>query len=778
MDNKVGYIYIRDHWSYEIDNVYKLGKTIGIPDRDQTYVTGEYHRGKILEVYEVAYIILDDVEEILQDIFIELHKQQDGGEEFYRREIIRLIEPAFDDYEIEYRKLTDNEISELKRIKRDREVKYKRTKKEIMHSIHSKSGKQVKISDYDEDGKRKRGKCKPRDNQQIEIIDKLPTPRDDQVKIIDKAVEHFCKHDKGMLVLICGVGKTLISLWITLQLIILQLIPRTILIGVPNKLLLDQWAGVIHLIFGKIPLFKVSDNVNIDSIKDFLNKNKDAVVITTYASAHKVYNAVQDNGFVFGMKINDEVHHLTSTNFNDTDRKTFVNMLRIESQKQISLTATMKILEGERVKDDNNEIVRDEAVSRVLVRRDEDIIISNDNIEIFGQVIERRSMLWAINKGIICDYVIQTVVADAEQLKQHFSKFGIHNDIDKRLFLAAFAALKSINNGHSHHPLVYTNSKASSTKVNQYIKLLIDDKYFEIPDLYYSGYYGDMGMRTQRNIISKFTSSRHGIITCVYCLGEGWDLPLLDSVVYAENMTSTIRIVQTAMRGSRKDIARPNKILKIISTILINKDEDYFTSGRPDQDKTIEIINQLGIEDQAIEQKIKVCKITVEKQNYIEREGIAIDELGEYDEALTHNLRLKTMARFAMITYDKARRIVAPYVIKSKAEYYDLCNRDNRLPREPDVTFGTSFINWIDYLSIDQRFYDLAQCKDKIAYYMGLYPDMRNITLKLSKIVDMLCELDPLFPSSDLWLEYYNVKNLQEIITLTPKKKKVKSNLL
>jgi hypothetical protein len=124
MDSKVGYIYIRNHWSYDIDDVYKLGKTICIPDRDQTYVTGECRRGKILAGYEIACNILDDTEELLQDIFIKLHKQHDGGEEFYRREIIGLIEPVFDDYDIEYRKLTDIEIDELKRIKRDREIKY------------------------------------------------------------------------------------------------------------------------------------------------------------------------------------------------------------------------------------------------------------------------------------------------------------------------------------------------------------------------------------------------------------------------------------------------------------------------------------------------------------------------------------------------------------------------------------------------------------------------------------------------------------------------------
>jgi len=60
----------------------------------------------------------------------------------------------------------------------------------------------------------------------------------------------FQQYDRGMLVLMCGVGKTLISLWITQK-----LNANTILIGVPNKLLLKQWEEVICILFQKRSIF-------------------------------------------------------------------------------------------------------------------------------------------------------------------------------------------------------------------------------------------------------------------------------------------------------------------------------------------------------------------------------------------------------------------------------------------------------------------------------------------------------------------------------------------
>ena len=45
METNNGYIYIRCHSYYDIDNICKLGKTKNISNRDNTYATGEYKRG-------------------------------------------------------------------------------------------------------------------------------------------------------------------------------------------------------------------------------------------------------------------------------------------------------------------------------------------------------------------------------------------------------------------------------------------------------------------------------------------------------------------------------------------------------------------------------------------------------------------------------------------------------------------------------------------------------------------------------------------------------------
>lgn len=48
-----GYIYIRNHSSYDTENVYKMGKTNNIPERDSLYATGEIKRGWFEIVFAV-----------------------------------------------------------------------------------------------------------------------------------------------------------------------------------------------------------------------------------------------------------------------------------------------------------------------------------------------------------------------------------------------------------------------------------------------------------------------------------------------------------------------------------------------------------------------------------------------------------------------------------------------------------------------------------------------------------------------------------------------------
>ena len=718
MNSTNGYIYVRNHPSYDVDDACKMGKANNIPERDTQYATGEIKRGYFEAVFEIPVEKMGIVERLLQNEFRELNVKYDAGTEFYNKKIITLIEPYLITIGIKYKKLSKEEISDLVRCNRVRKTIKKINIQSLIHIL----------------------KSKRTNNQIVSYI-----PRNDQSIIIGKSVIHFQQYDKGMLVLMCGVGKTLISLWITQE-----LNSNTILIGVPNKLLLKQWEEVICVLFQSVPYLIVSGGVDTENIMRFLENNqKKCIVITTYSSAHKVYTATQHTRFVFGMKILDEVHHLTTN-----------NMRLAHTTKQLSLTATLKQLES---------------------MCDDGIVVSNDNVEYFGEIIDRKCLLWAINENIICDYVIQTIITNEEQLEEQLLRFRITEENDKRLFLSAFATLKSIFDRHSHHLLIYLNNKDNSSKLIQYIKMLLDDNYFDMPDLYYSEYHSNMNSTKQSGILNNFEKAKFGIITCIYCLGEGWDFPLLDGVVFTENMTSNIRIVQSALRASRKNKNDIHKKTKIILPIL-NRDGWLENNENPDLKKVREVIYQMGLEDETITQKIKVFRIDIKKQkpnlkeNEKKEEKELVDEFGEYDNELTQKLKLKTVKRTALdTTYEKARKIIADKNIKSKESYYELCDRDNRLSKEPETVFKGQFTNWIEYLSIERVYYDLETCKNKVRSYLQAYPELRKHHLELSIIGTNLCKIDVLFPPDGLWSEYYNVKDFKSVINITSattKKKK------
>ena len=730
---KVGYIYVRTHEAYELYdyNACKLGKTQNITNREPNYITGEIKRGEFSYVFEVPLEQMSRAELWLRYDFKSFNVYIDGGTEFYKKSIIPLIITQLKKRNIEARQLSRQEIDNIKR-----KEYISQRKKHLVNLI----AKQLK--------------------ETIPIPIPIPyTRRTDQTEVINLSLTHFQEHNKGLLVLICGIGKTLISLWITQD-----LAAHTILIGVPNILLLVQWEKVIKELFPASPCLIVKSSVNIEDVTLFLNKNKNkCIVISTYASSHKVCSASVSTLFTFDMKILDEVHHLTSHHIIKEEHKTYVKILDVKSVKQLSLTATLKILEN-----------KDNVC-------DDDLLISNTNVAYFGTIIAKRPLLWAIEKHIVCDYCIQTLYSDAEQLNA--LALVCNNTIkdeenDNRLLLSAYTSLKSIYEGHSHHLLIYVNSKENALKVNSYIKKLLSEHYFSVDDLYYSNYDSSMNKVTQETILANFQKATFGIITCVYCLGEGCDFPLLDAVVFAENMTSNIRIVQSALRASRKNAKQPDKITKIILPI-INNNNWLDNSNNSDWKKVREVIYQMGLEDETINYKIKVFRVDIPSKpdHYKPRpkhnpKPSINDDL---DKQLEHELRLKTVKRCALGTsYEKAKKIIAEHNIKTKEDYYALTLRLNKLPDDPETAYKGVFTNWIDYLSIDRVYYDLESCKSKVDEYLALYPEIKTHyfkTFDLATVCSELCRKDPLFPPYGFWVDYYNLRDLRELIEIKYKKK-------
>ena len=739
------HLYTRNHPSYEIHLAIKMGIADCPVSRANTYSTGEIEPGKYSSIYKLPSRVIARYAEYRLGIHFKklgLHLTRAKGTEFYYKEIEHLIEPFLKEHNIEYIKLTDDQISRMFRLRRYQKLFKKYIVSALRKSALDKQTKQKEI-----DSQLATPTIEPEPNP---YFGQSKQPRDYQIEIIDKSIEYFQHHDKGILALICGTGKTLISLWTALR-----MHAKTIVVGVPSVILTEQWKESILSIFPGVEILIVGGASNTSvNIADFLEKNKErCIVITTYASCHKVCSAATASNFVFDMKINDECHHLTTKNILSSSpsaikTKKYVEMLSIPSKKQLSLTATRKDLEC----DDD------------LIRVN---IVGNNNVDYFGEIIESRNLLFGIKNNIITDYSVLFVKSTEECLSQQIQKFNITSENDKRLWLAAFILLKCINDGQSNHALIYCNSIENCKKIVAFIEEMICLGYFKFNDneIYVSAYDSEKKYADKQKVLDAFNLSKIGIISCVYCLNEGYDNPLINITVFAENMASIIRIIQALCRALRLNKNNPTKKAKIILPILIK--DDYL--DKTDLQNVKEIIHKIGAEDESIGQKVKVFNIDIKENNKSPlykspTKSMCEDryDWGEFDEDLTNQLRIQERQRASFeIGYDRVVSIIAGKHIRSKEEYYALCELDTRLPTEPDKTFNDQYTNWIEYLSIKRIYYNLETCKNKVGEYLS---NETRIDFEFTNITKSLKIMDDMFPPYDLWCEYYDVHDLSEII--------------
>ena len=71
MNTSIGYIYVRNHPSYDDEDACKLGKATNIPERDSAYATGEITRGYFEVVFQLPNSQMGFIERLLQHEFFE-----------------------------------------------------------------------------------------------------------------------------------------------------------------------------------------------------------------------------------------------------------------------------------------------------------------------------------------------------------------------------------------------------------------------------------------------------------------------------------------------------------------------------------------------------------------------------------------------------------------------------------------------------------------------------------------------------------------------------------
>lgn len=531
----IGYIYLRLNNWYIQKNIVKLGETSNINDRNSTYITSEPDQGKFIKIFQVENSKY--VEYVLKQYFYNYHYNGNGGTEFFKDCIIDCVEDTMTKLNIDYKLVTIDQTPPSKRYQN----------------------------------------ISPNSNN-ISSLNKIPILRSYQLETYNKSIEYFKTNNKGIINWCCGLGKTLFSLYLSLQ-----YFNNFLLIGLNSLDLIEQWEKEIKK-FYNIPILKISSNNvnNIDLIKQWIKKYKKAIIITSYQSSIKLTNLNVEYDFA----IFDECHHLTSNLLDNFNKRQNICILDLNIKKQLGLTATMKEIET--------------GVNH----------IDNFNIKYFGKVIDSRSVLWAITNNYITDYNLLTPKISKEELEDMIESNKIKgvSENDYYLYLSSYLSLRAIDSDNRKKILIYTNKIEDMKKIYDYIKIIHRNMF---PNLYLPFIeYTDISLNV---LIKRFNSIDIGILINVYKVGEGIDIPTLDTVLFSDNMGSSIRITQSCLRPNRRDPNNKNKIANIIIPLIYEEDANFKNEDGDLKIKlfttVMRIIEELAVSDENILNRIKSTKI-------------------------------------------------------------------------------------------------------------------------------------------------------------------------
>lgn len=385
-------------------------------------------------------------------------------------------------------------------------------------------------------------------------VNQGPDLRDYQQECYEEIKEHFQDNTNKNFKIFwpCGLGKTKMVLSY-----FKKSKHKKLCIAVPSIILMEQFYKEIRYLFPVSDIYCFSSSPIVDGdrklqsskISDLVEYLKSSkrykIVLTTYHSSDKLLTSCQNIDFLFDLVICDEAHHLHSK-----DSKKFRNILDVRYKKRLIVTATP------------------------FLGKENSKTLSLEKSNVFKGNANKICLLDGINMGYITDYNIVILKFDED------ISF-IRNHQNNELHISAYMALKSIFEGISKKILIYCN-KVSNAKE---IKTIIDETILEINGnvnginrngkdlmLFNSELNGTDDLKKRTDVLNEFRDSDYGIISSVQLFGEGFDYPALDSVLFAENMNSSIRIIQSGLRPCRKDPHNPDKLGKILIPIFNHQD--------------------------------------------------------------------------------------------------------------------------------------------------------------------------------------------------------------
>jgi len=404
------------------------------------------------------------------------------------------------------------------------------------------------------------------------VVKPKSSPRGHQQDAIDAVVDAFKSHDRAKLLMACGTGKTLTSLWIqekVLGLGIAQQGPRRTVVLFPSISLLSQtlheWTSQRSHTWRRLAVcsdqsvmssrkndtedysdvlvgdldFSVTTDQSV--IEEFLRSDDDQVIFATYQSSKQVGQAALNCGIEFDLVVCDEAHHLTGSL--DKTNSSVLTDEKFPTKKRLFMTATPRIISPLAVSEATDAGYK---------------VSSMDDEKLFGVISYELNFGKAIAGDILTDYQVVIAVTSAQSAKAlDVNKFI---DINKTKtttqdLASTIASAKALEKYDLSRSISFHSTIRRSKSFVHILKTLSTESIDGVPtDLHADHVDGTMpsSERLKKLTTLKKGSSSHSLLANARCLSEGVDVPALDGVIFVDPRQSEIDIVQAVGRAIRK----------------------------------------------------------------------------------------------------------------------------------------------------------------------------------------------------------------------------------
>ncbi|MGO9747678.1 MAG: Helicase associated domain protein [Mycobacterium sp.] len=441
-------------------------------------------------------------------------------------------------------------------------------------------------------------------------------PHDYQQEAIRSVVRGFQTADRGQLIMACGTGKTLTSLFIEEK-----LDAERTLVLLPSLSLLKQtlqvWRTHAKVPFEALPVCSdqtvnqsedeavahtselgVPVTTDPSEIAAFLRRRSGPrVVFSTYQSSPQLAAAFELGRVPqFDIAFADEAHRVAGDE--STVFATILNAHTIKARRRLFMTATPRYYTG-----------------RVLkAAQDEDMEVAtmNDPAK-FGTVFHRLTFGEAIRRKLLTDYQVAVVGVDDATYREWAEKGTLvkrdGKPTDARTLASQIGLAKAMRKYDlrrviSFHSLISRARRFASEfpEVVEWMPARQRPK-GALWTNYASGEMtaGERHIRLQR--LRQLDDGERGLLANARCLSEGVDVPTLDGVAFIDPRHSEVGIVQAVGRAIR--LAEDKTVGTIVIPVFINTETDAATALEDSSFKNVwDVIKALRAHDEELSEQI------------------------------------------------------------------------------------------------------------------------------------------------------------------------------